>query len=257
MSDCPTSVCWSAWYRSPTRSATCCCWRWRSGSGGPGGTAPSPPGCSPSACWPSWPSTPSTVSACSTAHGRSAGPIDAVWMLCYVALGLAALHPSMVSLSEPTPPSTRLTRTRLALLAGASLMAPAMLVIQAVREEPIDVAVIAGGSVVLFLLTLARMGGLASEVAMQTERKRAIQTVLRATEQERVRLAADLHDGPGAGADRAPLRPHPGPQPHPAWPARAGRGPAGRARGRAGRRHHRPAPAHGRAAPGRARRAGP
>jgi signal transduction histidine kinase len=109
---------------------------------------------------------------------------------------LAALHPSMVSLSEPTPPSTRLTRTRLALLAGASLMAPAMLVIQAVREEPIDVGVIAGGSVVLFLLTLARMGGLASEVAMQTERKRAMQTVLRATEQERVRLAADLHDGP-------------------------------------------------------------
>jgi hypothetical protein len=75
-------------------------------------------------------------------------------------------------------------------------MAPAVLVIQTLRDEPIDVAVIAGGCVVLFLLTLARMGGLASEVAMQTERKRAMQTVLRATEQERVRLAADLHDGP-------------------------------------------------------------
>jgi signal transduction histidine kinase len=124
------------------------------------------------------------------------GPVDAVWMLYYVALGLAALHPSMVSLSEPVPPSTRLTRTRLALLAGASLMAPAVLVVQSVRDEPIDVGVIAGGSVVLFLLTLARMGGLASEVASQTERKRAMQTVLRATEQERVRLAADLHDGP-------------------------------------------------------------
>jgi signal transduction histidine kinase len=124
------------------------------------------------------------------------GPIDVGWMLYYVALGLAALHPSMVSLSEPTPSSTRLTRTRLALLAVASLVAPAMLVIQAAREEPIDVGVIAGGSVVLFLLALARMGGLASEVASQTERKRAMQTVLRATEQERIRLAADLHDGP-------------------------------------------------------------
>jgi two-component system sensor histidine kinase DegS len=31
---------------------------------------------------------------------------------------------------------------------------------------------------------------------MQAERKRAMQTVLRATEQERVRMAADLHDGP-------------------------------------------------------------
>jgi signal transduction histidine kinase len=124
------------------------------------------------------------------------GPLDAVYMLYYVALGLAALHPSMVSLSEPAAANPRLTRTRLGLLAGASLMAPAMLVIQSARHEPIDVGVIAGGSVVLFLLTLARMGGLASEVASQTERKRAMQTVLRATEQERVRLAADLHDGP-------------------------------------------------------------
>jgi signal transduction histidine kinase len=127
---------------------------------------------------------------------ESGGPVDAAWILYYLTLGLAALHPSMVSLSEPAPVSPRLTKTRLALLAGASLMAPAMLVIQAVRDEPIDVGVIAGGSVVLFLLALARMGGLASEVAAQTERKKAMQTVLRATEQERIRLAADLHDGP-------------------------------------------------------------
>jgi signal transduction histidine kinase len=124
------------------------------------------------------------------------GPVDAIWYVYYIGVGLAALHPSMVSLSEPTTVSTRLTRSRLASLAGASLMAPAVLVIQAVRGEPIDVAVIAGGSVVLFLLALARMGGLAGEVALQAERKRVMQTVLRATEQERLRLAADLHDGP-------------------------------------------------------------
>jgi signal transduction histidine kinase len=124
------------------------------------------------------------------------GPVDAIWYAYYIGFGLAALHPSMASLSEPAAVSTRLTRPRLASLAGASLMAPAVLVIQAVRDEPIDVAVIAGGSVVLFLLALARMGGLAGEVALQAERKRVIQTVLRATEQERLRLAADLHDGP-------------------------------------------------------------
>jgi signal transduction histidine kinase len=123
-------------------------------------------------------------------------PVDAVWVLSYAALGLAALHPSMVSLSEPTTASTRLTRSWLASLAGASLMAPAVLIIQAVRGQPIDVAVIAGGSVVLFLLAQARIGGLAGEVALQAERKRVMQTVLRATEQERLRLAADLHDGP-------------------------------------------------------------
>jgi signal transduction histidine kinase len=139
-----------------------------------------------------------TVYALSLLDGdwQVGGPVDAGWMVYYVAFGLAALHPSMVSLSEPAPPSTRLTRTRLALLAGASLMGPGVLVIQTVRGEPIDAGVIAGGSVVLFLLTLARMGGLAGEVAVQTERKRAMQTVLKATEQERVRLAADLHDGP-------------------------------------------------------------
>jgi signal transduction histidine kinase len=124
------------------------------------------------------------------------GPVDAIWYVYYIGVGLAALHPSMVSLSEPTPVNTRLTGSRLTSLAGASLMAPAVLVIQAVRGEPIDVAVIAGGSVVLFLLALARMGGLAGEVALQAERKRVMQTVLRATEQERLRLAADLHDGP-------------------------------------------------------------
>jgi signal transduction histidine kinase len=141
--------------------------------------------------------------AADTAYGLSllgggwdaGGPVDATWIVFYVGVGLAALHPSMVLLSEPSPPNSRLTRTRLALLAGASLMAPAVLVVQTLRDEPIDVGVIAGASVVLFLLALARMGGLASEVAMQTERKRAMQTVLRATEQERVRLAADLHDG--------------------------------------------------------------
>ena len=46
---------------------------------------------------------------------------------------------------------------------------------------------------------------------MQTERKRAMQTVLRATEQERVRLAADLHDGPVQELTALPLRRSPGP----------------------------------------------
>jgi signal transduction histidine kinase len=124
------------------------------------------------------------------------GPVDAIWYAYYIGIGLAALHPSMVTLSEPVVVTARLTRPRLVALAGASLMAPAVLVIQAARGEPIDVAVIAGGSVVLFLLALARMGGLAGEVALQAERKKVMQTVLRATEQERLRLAADLHDGP-------------------------------------------------------------
>jgi signal transduction histidine kinase len=123
-------------------------------------------------------------------------PIDLFWIVFYVAVGAAALHPSMVVLSERSAPSTRLPAWRLAVLAGAALMAPAVLVIQSVRGQPIDVAVIAAGSAVLFLLTLARMGGLASELTMQAQRKLVMQRVLRATEEERTRFAADLHDGP-------------------------------------------------------------
>jgi len=101
--------------------------------------------------------------AADTAYGLSllgggwdaGGPVDATWIVFYVGVGLAALHPSMVLLSEPSPPNSRLTRTRLALLAGASLMAPAVLVVQTLRDEPIDVGVIAEASVVLFLLALA------------------------------------------------------------------------------------------------------
>ena len=53
---------------------------------------------------------------------------------------------------------------RLAMLAVASLMAPAVLVIQAATGQPIDVAVVATGCVVLFLLVIARLGGLVSDL---------------------------------------------------------------------------------------------
>ncbi len=124
------------------------------------------------------------------------GPVDLGWILFYVGWGLAALHPSMVSLSEPAPVSVRLPHGRLVLITCASLIAPAVLVVQAARGEAIEVPVIAGASAVLFLLALARMSGLAGELALQHERKRVMQSVLRMTEAERTRLAADLHDGP-------------------------------------------------------------
>ena len=118
-------------------------------------------------------------------------------VLFYMALGSAALHPSMRMLSEPAPPPTpRLTWQRRILLTGATLMAPAMLVIQSVRHQPIDIGVNAAGTVVLFVLLTARMTGLAGQAARQQERERALAKVLEAAQQERIRLAADLHDGP-------------------------------------------------------------
>ena len=88
--------------------------------------------------------------------------IDAFEMLFLVFLGTAALHPSMVDLSDKTvlDPETKLTRRRLVLLAIASLMAPGLLALQAVRGASLNIPVIVAGSVVLFLLVLVRMMGL-------------------------------------------------------------------------------------------------
>jgi len=129
------------------------------------------------------------------------GALDAIWIIFYSGLGAAALHPSMRLLSEPIPPPPpRLTRARRALLTAATLMAPAMLVIQSVRHQPLDVGVNAAGTVVLFILLTARMtalaGQAADQAARQQERERAVTRILTATQQERQRLAADLHDGP-------------------------------------------------------------
>jgi signal transduction histidine kinase len=130
-----------------------------------------------------------------------AGPLDLTWVAFYLCLGSAALHPSMRSLSEPVPvPAPRLTGRRRALLTAATLMAPAMLVIQSARHQPLDIGVNAAGTIVLFVLLTARMTAMASQAAdqaaRQQERERAVTRILTATQQERMRLAADLHDGP-------------------------------------------------------------
>jgi signal transduction histidine kinase len=125
------------------------------------------------------------------------GALDLMWILFYVGLGAAALHPSMRALSEPADaPTPRLTWQRRILLTAATLMAPAMLVIQAARHQPIDIGVNAAGTVVLFVLLTARMTSLAGQAARQQERELALFKVLEASQQERIRLAADLHDGP-------------------------------------------------------------
>ena len=85
-------------------------------------------------------------------------PLDAGWLLSYVFFGAAALHPSMVGLSEPMlAPETKPTWQRLVLLTATSLIAPLTLAYQAVSDEQIDVPVIVGGSVVLFLLVAIRV----------------------------------------------------------------------------------------------------
>jgi len=129
---------------------------------------------------------------------HTGSPIDLGWMTWYACWGAAALHPTMGALAEPAPPrEVRLSRWRLGLLAAASLLAPAVQVVQLARGQHTEGLVTAVGSMVLFGLVLARLHGLAGEVAaLAVTRKLLLDRTVQAREEERIRLAAELHDGP-------------------------------------------------------------
>lgn len=102
-------------------------------------------------------------------------PIDAAFLLFFVPFGAAALHPSMAELFEPVPQvEVTLTRPRLALLAGASLMAPGVLALQAILGQPIAVPLIVASSALLFLLVIARLSGMMRAQERAAERERIL-----------------------------------------------------------------------------------
>ncbi|HEX8132661.1 MAG TPA: GGDEF domain-containing protein, partial [Actinomycetes bacterium] len=122
-----------------------------------------------------------------------ASPVEAGWLVSYALWGAAVLEPSVATLTDPAPLGRAgLTRTRLAALAAASLMAPAVLALQAGRGQRIDVPVIVAGCALLFLLVLVRVAGLVREVEAIVRELRGTEGVLRATLQEREALAAQL-----------------------------------------------------------------
>ena len=98
----------------------------------------------------------------------SGGLLDLGWMVSYLCWGAAALHPSVRSLSEVAPArGVRVNRRRLLVLAPAALLAPALLLYQGIRGLPIGWVPIGVGSVVLFLLVVARMAELVAQVQDQ------------------------------------------------------------------------------------------
>lgn len=106
---------------------------------------------------------------------RLGSPIDAAFLLFFVPFGAAALHPSMADLFAPVPRvEVKLTRPRLALLAGASLMAPGALALQATLGQPINIPLIVASSAVLFLLVIARMSEMMRTQERAAERERIL-----------------------------------------------------------------------------------
>jgi diguanylate cyclase (GGDEF)-like protein len=94
--------------------------------------------------------------------------LDAGWLITYVLAGVAVLHPSTTQRSDQRARDvSTLPRQRLALLAIASMMAPAVLIVEGVRDTQVDHIVIGGCSATLFLLVLFRLAGLVRKVQAQ------------------------------------------------------------------------------------------
>lgn len=100
--------------------------------------------------------------------------LDAIWLTGNLALGAAALHPTMNRVTEPAAvvdpgPGP----ARIAALCAAALVAPAMLLVEYARGDYSDIPVIAAACGLLFLLTIARLAVLVAQ-----QRRLAITDVL-------------------------------------------------------------------------------
>lgn len=114
------------------------------------------------------------ISVHGVVYDNSTGLLEGGWGLFYLLWGAASLHWSMGVLDERTElKELRHPRRRLYLLAGASLMAPALQLILVAEHAPVDVPVLAGAAAVLFVLVLIRLKGLMVDVTehRRTERE--------------------------------------------------------------------------------------
>jgi diguanylate cyclase (GGDEF)-like protein len=94
--------------------------------------------------------------------------LDMLFMLAFPLFGAAGLHPAIRDVAgESDGRSDRLSPVMLALLTGASLIAPTVLAVQVARGHVSDGAAIAAGSFVLFLLVVTRMAMLLRQVELQ------------------------------------------------------------------------------------------
>ncbi len=106
---------------------------------------------------------------------RVGDPIDLLFVLGAVLWGTAALHPSMVELTESNPdPEQRLSGKRLAVLSAATLMAPAMLGVAALRAGSGELLVIVGAAATLSALVIVRLAGLVGRHKRSEQREHAL-----------------------------------------------------------------------------------
>jgi diguanylate cyclase (GGDEF)-like protein/PAS domain S-box-containing protein len=120
--------------------------------------------------------------------------LDLGWIAFYVTCGAAALHPSMVLLTRPVAPRhAGIAPGRLGLLSLASLVAPGVLLLEAIQDDVRHAGVIAIFSAALFLLVLARLSGVVAThrqgVARERELRMAVASLVAATSIEQIARA--------------------------------------------------------------------
>jgi PAS domain S-box-containing protein len=111
-------------------------------------------------------------------YDNTTGYLEGGWGLFYLLLGAGALHASMRYLEEPAPASSepQHPRRRLLLLAAASLIAPTLLLMQALGDVtlPENVVVLTAGTIVLFILVLIRLNGVMIDISEYRRAERAL-----------------------------------------------------------------------------------
>jgi diguanylate cyclase (GGDEF)-like protein/PAS domain S-box-containing protein len=143
-----------------------------------------------------------------TAYQPGSGYLEIGWIAFYVLWGMAALHPSMKEMSRPSPEmETKLTKTRLSILAGVSLIAPLILLVESERHSLTDVQVLIGATIAMFCLVVVRMWGLVRSQQNSAVREKALReagaALVTATSREGIHTAAIEAARSLAGPDSA------------------------------------------------------
>jgi diguanylate cyclase (GGDEF)-like protein/PAS domain S-box-containing protein len=108
---------------------------------------------------------------------RSGSAADLGWAVLYAAWGAAALDPSMTQLTRPVRRApARNSPLRLTVLMLASLIAPAVLLIEAVDKHLPDAAAIAICSAVLYVLVVSRLADAAASLRQALARAQVLRT---------------------------------------------------------------------------------
>jgi diguanylate cyclase (GGDEF)-like protein/PAS domain S-box-containing protein len=123
-------------------------------------------------------------------------PLDGGWIVYYLLLGAAALHPSMKSVSDSAPPKIQLTRGRILGIAVAALIAPVIETVKYSGHGGTDAYVIGFAAIILFALVVVRMIGLARAQEATVKRERTMRAAADAfaTATSRREIVRAAHD---------------------------------------------------------------